>query len=149
MIQQQIRDNLTQSLRDKDKLKTTVLRSLITAFTNELVATKRKPDGQLSDDEALTVILRASKQRKDAADQFKQGNREDLAEREEQEFTIIQEYLPEMMTRSEIERVSCAKKEELGIVDQSEMGKLMGAVMKEVKGKADGNDVRAVVQSLF
>ena len=89
------------------------------------------------------------KQRKDSIEQFKKGGREDLVREEEAQLKILETYLPEMMSREEIEKITKAKKEELGIVDKSKQGQLMSALMKELKGKADGIIVKEVVDSLF
>jgi len=136
-------------MRAKDEILLTLLRSLLTAFTNELVAKKRKPNEELGDDDSLTVLKRAAKQRQDSIEQFTNGNRPDLAEREEKELVIIRSYLPQMMSREDIEKIARAKKEAAGIIDPKEKGKFMGALMGELKGKADGADVKAVIDSLF
>jgi len=136
-------------MRAKDTVRLTTIRSLLTAFTNELVANRQKPDGEVTDETALAVITRASKQRKDSIDQFVRGNREDLAEVERKELAIIESYLPEMMKKEDVLKVAQAKKAELGIDDPTKKGVLMGAIMKELKGKADGNTVKEVVEGLF
>ncbi len=136
-------------MKAKDEIRLLTLRSLLTAFTNELVSTKRKPDETLADEEALTVVKRAVKQRKESIEQFQKGGRDDLAKGEEAELDILEKYLPEMIGKEEIEKIARAKKEELGVDDKSKMGILMGAVMKELKGQADGKDVKEVVDSLF
>lgn len=145
----QIKDEIGPALKAKDELRLTVLRSLLAAFTNEVVAKKRKPDEELSDDEALAVIARAAKQRKDSIEQFEKGNRADLVKQESQELTVIESYLPQMMAQDEIEKVVQAKKEAMGIQDAAGKGKLMGAVMAELKGKADGKLVREILDSLL
>ena len=136
-------------MRAKDTVRLTTIRSLLTAFTNELVANRQKPDGEVTDETALAVITRASKQRKDSIDQFVRGNREDLAEVERKELAIIESYLPEMMKKEDVLKVAQAKKAELGIDDPTKKGVLMGAIMKELKGKADGNTVKEIVEGLF
>ena len=133
----------------KDQTKLDVLRGIISAFTNELVAKKRKPDEMLSDEDALAVISRLAKQRKDSIEQFKKGGREDLVKEEEVQLKILEAYLPEMMPREEIEKIAKAKKEELGITDPAKKGMLMSALMKELKGKADGAMVKELVDNLF
>ena len=145
----QIKDELKDAMRAKDEIRLTVIRALLTAFTNELVSKKRKPDEVLEDEGVLAVISRAAKQRKDSIDQFEKGGRPELAEREKKELEIIQGYLPEMMGRDEIQKLAEAKKEALGATEAADKGKLMGALMGELKGKADGGDVKAVVDSLF
>jgi uncharacterized protein YqeY len=88
-----------------------VIRGIKTAFTNELVATKRMPTDKLTDEEALDVIHRLAKQRKDSIAQYKAGGREDLAESEAAELEVLETYLPEMMPRDEIVKLALAKKD--------------------------------------
>ncbi|NQV88486.1 MAG: GatB/YqeY domain-containing protein, partial [Parcubacteria group bacterium] len=95
------------------------------------------------------IIRRAVKQRKDSIEQFKKGGREDLVKSEESELIILQTYLPQMMSVDEIKKVVETKKTELGITDKSKVGLLMSAIMKELKGKADGGDVKKIVEELF
>lgn len=148
-IQQQMRDGIKQAMIAKDQLKLTVLRGLVSSFTNELVAKGRKPQEELSDEDATAVIKRAVKQRKDSIDQFTKGNRPDLVENEQAELGVLEGFLPKMMSKEDIKKIAEAKKAELGVTDKSGMGKFMGALMKEFKGQADGNDVKEVVESLF
>ena len=133
----------------KDTMRRDALRSLLAAFTNELVAKGKPPQETISDADAFTVIKRQVKQRKDSIEQFRKGGREDLAQTEEVELHIIEIYLPKMMGRDEIRKIAEAKKSALGIMGASKKGILMGAVMKETAGKADGTDVKTVVDSLF
>ncbi len=149
MIQEKIREDMKKAMLAKDSVRVTVLRGLIAAFTNELVAKMRKPDETISDADALVVIQRAIKQRKDSIEQFKKGAREDLVAAETAELKIIEEYSPKMMSREEIAVVAKKKKDEMGVADKSKAGMLMGAVMKELKGKAAGDDVKAVVEGLW
>jgi len=148
-LHKQIQDEIKEALRARNEVRLLVLRGFLSEFTNELVAQKRKPDEELSDTEALQVIGRAAKQRKDSIEQFTKGNRDDLVEKEKAELIIIEEYLPTMMEADEIQKLAEAKKAELGIVDKAQMGQLIGALMKDLKGKADGNTVKEVVDSLF
>lgn len=147
-IQETIRTELTAAMKEKREPELTVLRGLISMFTQELTATKRTPQDSLTDEEALAVIKRAVKQRADAAEQFKNGGRPELAENEEKEAAILKKYLPQMMSQDQIRPVAEAKITEMG-ADKSKMGQVVGMVMKELKGQADGADVKAVVESLF
>ena len=149
MLHQTIKDSIKDAMKARDEVRLSVLRSLVTAFTNELVATKRKPDEMLSDEEVLSVIRRSVKQHKESVDQFRKGGREDLVAAEEAELKILEAYLPALMSREDIKKIARAKKDELGIIDKAQVGKLMSAIMQELKGKADGADVKAVVESLF
>jgi uncharacterized protein YqeY len=148
-LQQKIREGIKEAMLAKDSVRLNVLRGLVSAFTNELVAQKRKPQEELSDEEAINVIKRNVKQRKDSIDQFRAGGREDLATSEEAELSILQTFLPATMSKDLIREVAEKKKIELGINDKSKMGVFMGAVMKELRGQADGADVKEVIEDLF
>ena len=149
MLHEQIKGEIKQAMLAKDEVKLRVARSLVAAFTNELVAKKHKPDELLSDEEAIAVITRAGKQRKDSMEQFRAGGREDLVSSEEAELKIIETYLPTLMSREEIKTVALAKQTALGITDKTKAGLLMSSLMKDLKGKADGGDVKAIVDELL
>ena len=148
-LQQQIKDDMKESMKAKESGKVMVLRGIMSALTNELVRSGKTPQDELADADALMVITREAKRRKDAIQQFEDGGRPELAEDEKTELAIIETYLPEMMSKAEIEKVVLEKKEALGIDDKSKMGQLIGAVMAELQGKADGGDVKAVVESVL
>ncbi|MDO8183662.1 MAG: GatB/YqeY domain-containing protein [bacterium] len=148
MLHQQIKEEIKTAMKAKDEVKLSVVRGLVTAFTNELIVKGKKPDEMLSDEEVMAVIKRASKQRQDSIAQFKAGNRQDLVDKEQAELKIIEGYLPASMPREEIEKIAKAKIAELG-TDKSKMGILIGIVMKESKGTADGNMVKEIVSQLL
>lgn len=150
-LQKRLRQEMQQALKDKEPVKLTVLRGIVTAMTNELVAKGRKPSEELSDDEVMGVLKRQLKQRKDSIEQFRAGGREDLAEIEEAEVVYIEPYMPQMASKEEIRNVAEQKMTELGMHpdNESQKGSLIGAVMKEFAGRADGGDVKAVVEELF
>jgi hypothetical protein len=148
-LHEEIKGQIKEAMIAKDAVRLTTLRGLVTAFTNELVATQRKPQDFLTDEEVLAVIKRSVKQRKDSVDQFTKGGRPDLADSEKAELVILEKFLPATMSLDEIKKVAEAKKTELGVTDKSKMGMLMSAVMKDLKGKADGGDVKTVVDGLF
>lgn len=133
----------------KDNVRLLTYRNMLSSFTNELVSKGKKPNEMLADEEAIAVIARLSKQRKDSIEQFKKGNREDLAAKEQEELAILETYLPKMMEKNEVEKIAKIKKEELGITDATKKGMLMSALMKDLKGKADGSVVKEVVDLMF
>jgi uncharacterized protein len=147
-IQQNMRDGIKEAMKAKDSVKLTVLRGLVSAFTNELVVKGKMPQDELADEDAIAVIKRAVKQRKDSVQQFTEGGRLDLVENEVAELNILETFLPKMMSKDEIRKVAEAKKAELNI-DKAGAGKFTGLLMKEFKGQADGMDVKEVVDSLF
>ena len=149
MLHEQIKNGIKEAMLAKDALRLKAFRAMSAAFTNELVAKNRKPQEMLADEEAIAVITKLAKQRKDSIDQFKKGNREDLVREEESELKILEIYLPKMRDKGEVEQAARAKKEELKITDGTKKGMFMSALMKDLKGKADGALVREVVDSLF
>ena len=148
-LHEKIHGELKDALRAKDAARLRTIRSMLTAFTNELVATHKKPNETLGDTETLAVIKRLAGQRRDSIEQFQKGGREDLVHEEQAELAVLEAYLPQMLSQEEIEPIVQKKKEELGITDKSKIGLLIGAVMKECAGKADGADVKAVAERLL
>ncbi len=148
-LHQTIKAGIPDALRAKDEIRLRTLRSLATMMTNEVVAKKRKPDEFLTDDEALAVVKRAANQRKDSIEQFTAAGRDELAAPEKEELAVIESFLPAQMSTEEIEAVVKAKMAELGISEKKDAGKFTGAVMQEIKGRADGAAVKAVIDSLL
>ncbi len=134
---------------EKNPLKLNTIRGLVAACTNELVATKRKPDVMLKDNEVIAVIRRGMKQRQDSIEQFTAGGRKDLVKQETTELEILKTYLPPELSIKVIEKSVRAKMAELKIKDKKDIGKLTGAVMKDLKGEADGTTVKKVIESLL
>jgi len=148
-LHETLKQSIPKALRAHDEVRLRTLRSLVTAMTNEVVAKKRRPDELLADDEAITVLKRAASQRRDSIEQFEKASRTDLAEPEKAELVIIESYLPALMGREEIEKVARMKMAELGVSSKADAGKFTGALMKELKGQADGTEVKAVVDRLL
>lgn len=148
-LHEDIKSSLKDALKAREEVRLRTIRSMMTAFTNEAVATGGTPQTLLTDEQALAVIKRLAKQRKESIVQYEAANRPELAVPEKAELIELETYLPQLMSREEILPIAEAKKAELGVEDKSKLGQLVGAVMKELAGKADGGDVKAVVESLF
>jgi uncharacterized protein YqeY len=144
-----IRGEIKAAMIAKDALRLSVLRGLLSAFTNQLVATKRKPDEELTDEEVLEVISKQARQRKDSIEQFEKGGRNDLAENEKAELLILEEYLPVQMSYEEVLKFVTDKKNEAPEIDPAKKGQFMGSIMKDLKGKADGQVVKQAIDALF
>lgn len=152
LLQQDIKSQIMEAMKARDSVRLETLRGLSAQFVNELVTLKRKPTEELSDDDALTVIRRAVKQRKDSIEQFEKGGRKDLADKEKAELVILETYLPQMMSKDEVMKIAEAKKTEIegaGGSTSLTTSKLMSALMKELKGKADGSVVKEVVDEIL
>lgn len=148
-LQEQIKENMKDAMRAKETAKVMTLRGLMSAFTNELVAIGKMPTDLLDDDQAIAVITREAKRRKDSIQQFIDGGREELAEDEKTELAVLETYLPELMSLEDVKQFVEQKKNEMGISDPSEKGKFIGVIMGELKGKADGTQVKQVVDEMF
>lgn len=149
MLKDKIESDLKKAMTEKDELRKSVLRNIKSEATNEVISQKRKPTEDLSEEDLIKVITRLAKQRKDSVDQFERGNRPDLAEKEREELEILGEYLPEQLSDEELEAIVETKKVESSSEGMADMGKLMGLVMAEVKGKADGNRVKEIVSKVL
>ena len=148
-IHEQIKENIKEAMKAGDKVRLEVMRGISTAFTNELVATGHTPQDIITDDGAITVITRLAKQRKDSIEQFTKGGRMDLVEEETKQLNILQEFLPKLMERAEIEEFVKGKISEVGAIDPTKKGMFMSSLMKDLKGKADGSMVKEVVDQLY
>lgn len=151
MLHSTIKTGITEALRAKDTLRLEVLRGLSALITNEMLASKTVGD-TLSDDKVFALIKRSAKQRKDSIEQFEKGGRQDLADKEKAELVILNSFLPTLMTRAEITAVvseKLAAMKSSGSFDPKAGGKITGMIMKELAGKADGGDVKAVVEELM
>src|SRR5271154_5944740 len=108
MLAQKIRDDMIGAMKAKDQVRLDTLRGAIAAFTNELIAKGKKPTEEIADADAVTVLKRLGKQRKEAAEVYEKGGRKELAEKELSELKILESYLPQMASREEIEKVARA-----------------------------------------
>lgn len=146
-IHETIKAQIIDAMRAKDEVKLTTLRGLIALFSNELIA-KGSAANFIDDEGALTLIKRSVKQHKDSIDQFEKGGRKDLVANEQAELAILEKFLPETMSKADIKKIVEAKIEKEGKPDAKKLGQFIGGLMKELKGKADGADVKAVVEEL-
>jgi len=158
MIKDKIKEDIKKAMQEKDELKLSVLRMVSSAVFNKEKDNRAKLSkageeeskldemSKLTEEEVIEVVSSEVKKRKDSIEQYKKGGRSDLAENEKKELEILMEYMPEQMGEDEIRKIVKEKIEELGISSPQETGKLMGAVMPQLKGKTDGNIVGKIVQ---
>lgn len=144
-LKKQIIEDLKQAMKSGDTMKRDTLRMLDSMIKNVEIEKKKREEG-LADKEVEQVISRAIKQRKDATAQFKAGGRPELAEKEEKEANILLSYMPEQMSEDELRRQIKAVINETGAIGKSDMGRVMGAAMKSLKGRSDGQTVKKIVE---
>ena len=142
-IQEKIQNQMTDAMRNKDQLRLSVLRMMKSAIKNKEIE-KMKP---LDEGEALSVLNTLVKQRKDSVDQFRKGGREELAQKEEAEIKVIEEYLPAAATEDDIRKAIDEAVQETGAASVKDMGKVMKAALARLAGKsADGSKVSLMVK---
>jgi len=141
----QISDDLKTALRSGDKLRLSVLRLLSALIKNREVEKR----GPLTDAEILQAIIASCKQRQDSIEQFKQGGRADLVEKESAELSILQSYLPAPLTGDELRALIRQAIQDTQAASPKDMGKVMAALMPKVTGRADGKAVSALVREML
>src|SRR5260221_5856878 len=145
MLKQTLRDQLTQAMKNRDELQKSVLRMLLSAVTYYEI-NKGGAGYEATDEDVLVVIDRQVKQRKDSIEQFEKAGRQELADKEKAEMAILQKYLPEQMSEDDARMIIKETITSLGNVSMPDIGKVMGAIMPKVKGKADGGLVGKIVR---
>ncbi len=136
-------DDLKQAMRDRDAPRRDVIRLLRSAIRNEEIRVQK----DLDDDAVIQVLSRQAQQRRDSIEAFTQGNREDLADIERAELEIIMGYMPQQLSRDEIEELVARTIAEVGASGPGDMGKVMSAIMPQVRGRAEGREVSAAVMA--
>ncbi|HUI63522.1 MAG TPA: GatB/YqeY domain-containing protein [Bacteroidota bacterium] len=144
-LRQRISEDLKSAMKSGDKIRLETLRT-IRAVLLEKEIEKRGPGPGMTPEDEVGVLMSAAKKRKESIELFRQGGRLDLAEQEEKELAIIQEYLPKQMTEEEIAVVIREAISQTGASAPGDFGKVMPLVMKQVKGKADGRIVQDLVK---
>jgi uncharacterized protein YqeY len=135
-------EDFKQALRSGDKLRVSVIRLLMALIKNREVEKR----GPLTDAEVLQAIVASCKQRQDAIEQYRQGKRQDLADKESAELEILQSYLPKPLTSEELRAMVLEAIGEVQATSVKEMGKVMGVLMPRVTGRADGKMVNTLVR---
>ena len=142
---EQIRKDMVSSLKSGDKEKNQTLKMVLATIKNAQLESNE----ELKDVDIKKILRKETKKIEDSIDQYTKMGREDLVNKEKLDLNIIKQYLPELMNEEDVKKIVEAKIEELGAKDMRDMGKVMGATMKELDGKADGNTVKNIVQQLL
>ncbi len=145
MTKKQLQEELKQSMLAKTAVKTSVLRMLLSAIGYYEIQ-KGGAGYVATEEDVLTIIQREAKQRKDSIEQFQKAGRQDLVDKEQSELEMLQTYLPAQMDEAQIRVLVKEAIHQTGATSAQDMGKIMGALMPKVKGKADGNLVNKIVR---
>ena len=144
-LQQRLQDDMKDAMRSRDAARLSVIRFIRSAVHNEEI----ERGSALEDDGVTDVLNRMAKQRGDSIDAFKKGNRQDLVDKEEAELAVVLGYLPQQLTEDEVAALAREAIQELGASGRRDMGKVMGRLIPQVRGMAQGNTVSAVVSRLL
>jgi len=142
-LQQRIESAMRDAMRAGDQRRTSTLRMAMAAAHNRQIELGHA----LTDDEVVDVLAKQVKQRRESIEQFRAGGREEMAQAEEEEAAILTEYLPEQLSAADLERIVGAAIDATGATTPADMGKVMGRVMAETRGRADGKAVSDLVRS--
>ena len=162
-LKEKIQEDFKKALKEKKEIKLSTLRMLSAAIFNkekekrynlsqerpELSAQDLEKESWLMDEEILEVVSSEIKKRKESISEFQKGQREDLAEKEKKELEILKQYLPEQLSKKEIEKLAREVIEKVQARDLKDMGKVMAQLMPKIKGRAVGNEVSDVVKELL
>ena len=144
-LKQKLTDDLKQAMRGGDKIRRSVIRLVMAAIKNTEIARQ----ATLEDADILGIIAKEARQRRESIEAFKQGDRQDLVAQEETELAVLNQYLPQQMTREEIVQAARRIIKEVGAEGPGDKGKVMPKLIAELKGKADGREINAVVTELL
>jgi uncharacterized protein YqeY len=145
-LKDRLRADLTTAIKARDEVRSSTIRMLLTAITNAEVS--GKASRELTDDDVIGVLSTEAKKRREAATAFDDGGRVEMATKERAEGVVIADYLPQQLTEAEIAEIVTAAVAQTGAAGEGmkAMGKVMGVVQPQVKGKADGGAVAAEVR---
>lgn len=145
-FEQKINEEMKAAMKSGDKLRLDTIRSLRAGILSFKTS---GADHEMNEDDVQKILLSEAKKRKDAIDMYKQGGRTDLSDKESAELKIIEEFLPKQMSDDEIREFVSKLVAEIGAEGPQQMGKVMGPAMKQLRGKADGNAVQAIVKEIL
>ncbi|MFT8317550.1 MAG: GatB/YqeY domain-containing protein [Sporolactobacillus sp.] len=135
--------DMKEAMKAREKARLSVIRMLKASLHNESI----KIGNPLSDDEALAVLTRELKQRKDSLQEFENAGRQDLVDEVSVEIAIVQSYMPEQLSEDELQSIVDETISEVGAASKADIGKVMKAIMPKVKGRADGGLINRLVRS--
>lgn len=143
-LEQKLQEDMRKALKAGQKLELITLRSALAQIKDEWI--RLRTEREITDEDVMRVLTLSVKRRKDSIELYKQGNRLDLAEKEENEIRILAAYLPEQLSEDEIRKAVDSAIAKVNAVSMQDMGKIMGSVMGTLKGKADGKIVQNIVR---
>ncbi|MGB5959275.1 MAG: GatB/YqeY domain-containing protein [Coleofasciculaceae cyanobacterium] len=146
-LKDRISEDIKTAMKAKDKLRLETVRSIKKFILEKEVSLRPQGQESLTETQEIEVLAQQAKQRRDSIEQYRKAGRDDLADKEAQELAIIEEYLPKQLSDQEIEAVIDEIISKTGATAAKDMGKVMGPVMQQLKGRADGQKIQALVKA--
>jgi uncharacterized protein YqeY len=146
-LKDRITEDIKAAMKSQDKVRLETVRSIKKVLLEKEVSVRPSGQESLTDAQELEVLSQVAKQRRDAIAQYSQAKRPDLAEQEAQELAIIEEYLPKQLSEAELEAAIAEIIAKVGATSIKDLGKVMGAAVQQLKGKADGKKIQEIVKS--
>lgn len=146
-LKDRVSDEIKAAMKAKDKLKLETVRGIKKVIIEKESTIRAEGREELNEEEELAVVMQLAKQRRDSIKQFLEAGRDDLADKEKKELAILEDYLPAQLSDEEIEAAVDEVIAQVGASGPRDMGKVMGPVMKKLKGQADGGKVQSVVKA--
>lgn len=144
-LKEKLQSDLHQAMRSRDRVRVSVLRMLRSAIGYEEIDKKREMD----DSAILDIISRQVRQRRESIQMYKDANRQELVDKETQELEILQEYMPAQLSEEELTALAQDVIQQVGAISPGDKGRVMGRLMPQVRGKAQGGDVNRIVTALL
>ncbi|PZV13461.1 MAG: glutamyl-tRNA amidotransferase [Leptolyngbya sp.] len=146
-LKERISDDIKLAMKAQDKIRLETVRNIKKVILEKESAIRPSGQESLTEEQEIEIVVQLAKQRRDSIAQYQQAGRTDLANQEAQELTILEEYLPKQLSDDEISQTIETIISQVGATSAKDMGKVMGAAMQQLKGKADGKKVQEMVKS--
>ena len=146
-LKERIGEDIKSAMKARDKIRLETVRGIKKAILEKEVSLRPKGIDSLTEQQEIELLAQQAKQRRDSIEQFTKAGRDDLADKEKQELAILETYLPKQVDDSELESIVDEIIASVGATSAKDLGKVMGAAMKQLKGKADGKKIQALVKS--
>lgn len=149
MLKETVANDLKDAMRSREEVRLRTLRSIMAALREREIDLRQGGKGELTEDQEIEVLQKQAKQRRDSIEQYAKADRVDLQQKEEDELSIIEEYLPQQLADDEIENVLREIIADTGASSPRDMGKVMGSAMDRLRGRADGRRVQQLASALL
>ncbi|MCU0541004.1 MAG: GatB/YqeY domain-containing protein [Oscillatoriaceae cyanobacterium Prado104] len=146
-LKERIDAEIKAAMKSKDKVRLETVRSIKKFILEKEVSVRPSGQETLTEAQEMEILMQIAKQRRDSIEQYSKAGREELAAQEAAELAIVEEYLPQQMSEEDVEKAIAEIIASVGATSPKDMGKVMGAAMQQLKGKADGKKIQEIVKA--